>query len=218
MLLPEGCTTVSRVVQAAIYTAAGIPEHTFSLPQPFSAEDFEDLSENFTVNADGVAKQLNQVLIENLINNLASRIKSVNERNSKVEEGGELESLPDQFTLDAMIEKYDFSGARASSGRATLPPVDREMLTLTKQFLRDQLRRHGLPAEQKPAPVTVAKGEAVPTDAQISSSDFLSLVQTIIDGEGAWGEEGTPQNGARGDLLTTAAQNIQVTRESEVLV
>lgn len=147
---------------------------TFSIPQPFEADQFSWASE---IGADptGLANQSNQVLAENLGNNIAARIKKAQK------EGTE---LPTQKDMDLLYESYDFSGGRSSSG--TL--FQRLFTKIASTFVRKLLKSSGYRPQNMKAPVTVAKKDEEPKGNQISFETFEFEVSRLVNGEGPWGE------------------------------
>jgi hypothetical protein len=221
MKIAANCPVKARAIQADAYAEAGMEEFTFPMPRPFTTEMFSAIAAELEIDPAGLTNQMNQVLAENLGNNLASRIRSVVKFNSELasaQENGEREDeeprpLPTHDDLAALIESYDFSGARAGTGAAqSLTPVQREVSRLVKTLVRSILHDSGLASENMPAPVTIAKKGEAAEGNQVSWDDFLGMVEGVIDGEGPWGEEGTPYYTKREEILEQAEANVRATQ------
>lgn len=95
--------------QVAAYEAAGLdPDMELQLPFAENVAHFlnvEALSEA-GIDALGLARQMDQVLVENIGNNLSQKVKAA------VKAG---RALPGQEAVDAMLAAYDFTGLRAQS-------------------------------------------------------------------------------------------------------
>jgi len=165
-----------RAIQSDAYAEAGDAGFTFSIPQPFVAEDFTAVAERLQLSAIGLANQCNQVLSENLGNNMAARVKKA------AKDGTD---LPNQEDMDALYDSYDFSGTRIG-GAAYGSPYERHFFKLAGQFIRKLIKGKGY--QDMPAPVTVAKRDAEPTGTQISHETFEMEVARLVNGEGPWAE------------------------------
>ena len=95
--------------QVAIYKAADLPSNMeIQLPFATNVDTFlnvEALVEH-GIDPMGLARQIDQMTVKNVSNNLSQRIKSAVKKN---------QPLPDQSTVDAMVAAYDFTGIRATS-------------------------------------------------------------------------------------------------------
>lgn len=190
MKLPESCPVRSRVVQGDAYAEAGMPDFAFNMPRPFTSEDFTEVAEKYEISSTGLANACNQLLAENAGNNLAQKIKAIMKRNEALEDGEEAEALPDQSDLDAMIEAYDFSGVRTSSGGGvSASPLEKALYHYARQIVRQILKENGYAKLDLPSPVTVAKKGEDPKPGQISYDVYEEEVAELAEGEGAWGEE-----------------------------
>ena len=167
--------TRERVIQGEAYEEAGQPGFSFTIPQPFTADDFTAVGARLSVSPSGLAVQINQVLAENLGNNMAARVKKA------VKEGSD---LPTQEDMDTLYDGYDFSGSRAG-GVQFGNPFERHFWRLAANFIRKLVKAKGY--QDKAAPVTIAKKDAEPTGNQISYDTFETEVQKLIDEEGPWG-------------------------------
>jgi len=101
---------------------------TLNLPFAANYERFFNV-EAFTeagVDALGVARQLDQVTVENIRNNAASRFKTAAKRGLP---------LPTQTDIDALVAAYDFTGARASS-EAGMSSAERILFSEIKKYIR----------------------------------------------------------------------------------
>ena len=218
----ENAPTKTYALLQTLYASYGIEDNTIDVPQPFVGPDFTDLRESHGIDPDGFAKHVNSLLAENIRNNVASRAKAAHRRNETLAEAqanGERtdedgEELPDQSDVDELVEAYDFSGIRTSSGEsAALTPFQKELARLVRQLVRNMLKKSGF--QGKPAPVSVAKKGDTPTASQISSDDFAALVEGIVNGEGPWGQE-TTEDGSpsayyikRQELIEQAEVNLR---------
>lgn len=177
MKLDPNTPTRERVIQGSVYEEAGQPGFSFTIPQPFVADDFVAVGERLGVSPAGLAVQTNQVLAENLGNNMAARIK-------KAQSDGT--DLPSQEDMDALYDSYDFSGSRVG-GASFGSPFERHFWRLSANFIRKLIKAKGY--QDKAAPVTVAKKGADSVGSnQIDYDTFEEEVQKLIDGDGPWGE------------------------------
>lgn len=167
-----------KVIQEKIYAAAGVENHSFTVPQPFTADMFENLRDLLGIDPNGLAKQVNQVFSENLANNISSHIK----RAASAEE-----DLPTQETMDELAASYDFAGVRAAS-TAFASTFDKIFHRTAGQFIRKLIRKKGY--QDMPAPVTVASKKAETlVEGQITFEDFEVEVIKLTEGEGPWGDK-----------------------------
>jgi hypothetical protein len=107
----EGLSTLPKQFsrQVAAYEAAGLsPDMETQVPFAANAELFLNFEALKAAKIDpmGLARQMDQVLIENLGNNLSQKVKAA------VKKGTD---LPDQSVVDAMLAAYDFTGVRMVS-------------------------------------------------------------------------------------------------------
>lgn len=165
-----------RTIMEDVYSAAGMPDFRFAIPQPFLPEHVEGVTAVGAVQA-GVANQLNQLLCENLANNMGAKVRAAVKNGTP---------LPTQGDMDALYDAYDFSGIRASTGGVTASLFDRLFARLAGQFIRRLIKKKGY--QGQPAPVTVAKKGEAPQAGQISFEDFEAEVFRLVAGEGPWGE------------------------------
>ena len=85
------------------------------------------------------AKVLNQTLAENLRNNFAKTAKKF------IEDAVEIDNVDldaAQEALNTYIEGYEF-GVRQVAGRATQSPVERMMLTVARERVKEAIKRAG---------------------------------------------------------------------------
>ena len=127
----ENLNTVPKTFsrQADAYEKAGIPAD-FTIDLPFAA-NYESLFNVEALQAIGIepvglARQLDQVYLENIGNNLASRIKTAAKKS---------QPLPTQADLDELIAAYDFSGARTTSSEG-LSSDERTLFSEIKKYCR----------------------------------------------------------------------------------
>lgn len=106
-----------------------IQDHSFSIPKPFSEGHVCTGSE---------AGVLNQTLAENIRNNLASRVKKVDEENEKT--GATFDQASMQAEVDQYVEGYEFGVRR---GRGPTDPTEREALNMAKEHVKEALRKTG---------------------------------------------------------------------------
>lgn len=176
MLKQDSTPTRFRTVLEDAYTAAGLPEFQFQIPQPFTGEQVAGVTE-LGASPNGVANQLNQVLAENLCNNIAARIRNAVKNN---------QPLPTQADMDTLYAAYDFSGLRQSSGTSPASLFDRIFTKLAGAFIKRLLKKKGY--QDMAAPVTVAKQSEEPVGNQISYETFEAEVSRLVTGDGPWGE------------------------------
>lgn len=167
----------SRTIQEALYEDAGIPNHSFNIPQPFTSAMLAGVAEAVGANASGLANQMNQVLAENLGNNMASRVKKAAKDKT---------DLPTQADMDALYDSYDFTGIRASSV-ALGSLFDKIMFRLSSNFIRKLIKEKGY--QDMAAPVTVARRGAEAGDQQIDYETFEAEALQLMEGEGPWAEK-----------------------------
>jgi len=196
MKLPQDCPTRDRIVQGDIYAEYGMEDFSFPMPRPFVEEDFTEVAERLSISAAGLANTANQTLAENLGNNLAQKIKAAAKFNTELaeaQEQGKREDeepveLPDETTLQDMIEAYDFSGIRTGGGATTagMSPLQKALYHFARTSIRVILKENGY--GEMAAPVTVAKKDTEPKDGQVSYDTFDTLVTALAEGDGPWAE------------------------------
>lgn len=165
-----------RTIMEEAYEAAGFPDHSFAIYQPFTADHFAAVIE-VGASPVGLANQANQLICENLANNMAAKVRAAVKNGTP---------LPTQEDMDTLYDAYDFSGVRVSTGGVTTSLLDRLFARLAGQFIRRLIKKKGY--QDQPAPVTVAKKDATPEKGQISFEDFEAEVSRLVNGEGPWGE------------------------------
>jgi hypothetical protein len=107
----EGLSTLPKQFsrQVRVYEAAGLPPD-MEIQTIFAANVDTFLNTQALIDAGidpmGLARQMDQVLIENIGNNLSQKVKAA------VKKGL---NLPDQDIVDAMLAAYDFTGVRTVS-------------------------------------------------------------------------------------------------------
>lgn len=195
-------------------------DNTISIPRPFTAEHFAALREELGVDPDGLAGQVNQLMAKNITNAITSRARSIHTKNAALADAkakGEREDeqfsdLPTQAIVDELVAAYNFTGIRLASNKAVVTPFEKELTRLVKQLIKNLLKTSGF--QGRPGPIIVAKKSADPTETQIGFEDFLSLVQSVVGGEGNWGtdtlEDGSPSPyyAKRQALIAQAETNI----------
>jgi hypothetical protein len=160
-------------------------ESKFNFPQPFTPEDFTDLASRLNISADGFAKSSNQTLLENLRNNFSSRVNAAVKKR-KTDPSVE---LPTQDDLDTLAAEYDFVRYSASTGSTvSKTPFEKALAMYARTQVRAILKANGYPRDGIPAPATVAKAGAEPTQGQISYETFKDEVESLVSGEGVWSE------------------------------
>lgn len=204
-----------------IYAEYGVDSNTISIPRPFTAEHFTTLRDELGVDPDGLAGQVNQLMAKNINNAITSRARSIHTKNAALadaQEKGEradeeFSDLPTQTTVDELVAAYNFTGIRLASSKAVvITPFEKELTRLVKQLIKNLLKSSGF--QGRPGPITVAKKSAEPTETQIGFSDFSSLVQSVVEGEGNWGSENledgspSPYYAKRQALIAQAETNI----------
>lgn len=119
-----------------------IQETSFEVPTPFT--------EGYTL-SENEASALNQLLIENVRNNFAAKIKKAEEAKT---------AIPTQAELDAYVEGYEF-GERSGGGR-TSDPVEREAMEIAREKVRQALQKKGHKiADVKAATITQLAQDAL---------------------------------------------------------
>jgi hypothetical protein len=220
MILSSSTPTRARVVQGDYYPE----DFAFQMPRPFNESNVAQLADELGASASGLANQMNQVLAENLGNLLSARIKKVVKFNEDLEkaqaEGKQLDVeplvLPYQEDLDKMVESYDFSGVRATSGTSeeSFTPLERIVYAYARKLIRGILKTAGLASAGLKAPVTVPKSrDAEPGPNQISWDDFEDLVAALAEGTGVWGES-APHMAKRAEILESAAAEFAAKRRA----
>lgn len=110
MNLSDLITTTKKFSrQVAAYEAAGLdPDMEIHLPFTANVDMFLNTQALVDVGIDpmGLARQMDQVLAENLGNNLSQKVKQAIAKS---------QPLPDQSVVDAMLSAYDFTGTRTVS-------------------------------------------------------------------------------------------------------
>jgi|TARA_R110000824_G_scaffold230800_4_gene418486 hypothetical protein len=146
---------------------ATISGETFSVPTPFIEG---------TVLTGNQASALNQVLVENVRNNFASRIKKAKET-----EGG---VLPSQEELDAYVSTYEFGERRGSTG----DPVQREALSIATELVKEAIKDAGKKVSdfdakfiRSKAEETVAANPQITEQAQAVVAQRASIGKTEIN-------------------------------------
>lgn len=97
-------------------------DYIFNNPKKTAHEVFIELG----IDGYGFARQSDQVLVENIGNNLAQRIKSAEKKGT---------DLPDQSVVDEMVAAYDFTGARATSEEG-MSTEERTVIAEIKKAIR----------------------------------------------------------------------------------
>lgn len=202
MLKTDSTPNRSRVIMEEAYIAAGNPNFSFTIPQPFTAAMVQGVTE-VGATPEGVAQQLNQVLAENLSNNLASRVRAAQKAGV---------DLPTQSDMDELYKGYDFSGSRSRS-TVSGSLFDRLFSKAAGNFIRKLLRKKGY--QSMAAPVTIAKRGEEPGNQQISYDQFEEEVARLVDGEGPWGEH-EPFINVRNELIEEARNEEAEIRRREV--
>jgi hypothetical protein len=203
MLKSENTPVRQRTILEDAYTAAGQEGFQFTIPQPFTAEMVQGVSE-VGASATGVANQLNQVLAENLGNNISARIRAAIKAGT---------TLPGQSAMDELYTTYDFSGTRASRGGIAGNLFERIFTKLAGAFIKKLLKKKGY--QSLPAPVGVAKKDEEPKGDQISYEQFEFEVDRLVAGEGPWAEV-TAFIEVRDGLVEDAAAEEAAVRDREV--
>jgi hypothetical protein len=115
--------------QVAAYEAAGMsPDMEIHLPFAVNLDHFFNTEALIAAGIDpmGLARQLDQVLIENIGNNLASKVKAALAKGVP---------LPDQEVIDEMVAAYDFTGIRSTSEEG-MSTEERTIISEIKKALR----------------------------------------------------------------------------------
>lgn len=123
---------------------ATIQGQTYTVPQPYGAG--HTLNEN-------EAAALNQLLVENVRNNLSTRVKKAQE------DGG---TMPSQSDVDAYVGEYEF-GVRRGGGGGAMDPVEKEMRSIAREKVKEALRQKGVALKDVSAKDLNAKVEQVVT-------------------------------------------------------
>lgn len=103
-----------------------IAKETFSIPLPYHA--------GHTL-TDGEANALNQTWVENIRNNLASKVNDAKEAGSFVHDAF-------QGQVDDYADEYEF-GVRTGGGGRTSDPVMAEAMTIAKDLVRKAIVKAG---------------------------------------------------------------------------
>lgn len=160
---------------------------TLNLPFAANYEHFLNV-EAFTelgVDALGVARQLDQVTVENIRNNAASRFKTAAKKGLP---------LPTQTDIDALVLAYDFTGTRASS-EAGMSSAERILFSEIKKYCRkafvDKVFNQGgfyvtriqtAKEVEELAAKLEAGGEAAVPKGTLPLDEFDAFVQAAFDG------------------------------------
>lgn len=107
----EGLSTLPKQFsrQVAAYEAVGLsPDMEIQVPFATNLDTFLNTQALINAGIDpmGLARQMDQVLVENLGNNLSQKVKAAIKKGT---------ALPDQSVVDAMLAAYDFTGVRIVS-------------------------------------------------------------------------------------------------------
>jgi hypothetical protein len=130
----------SRQVKA--YEAAGLsPDMEVQLPFAANADLFLNRQALIDAGIDpaGLARQIDQVLVENIGNNLSQKIKAA---------VAAKKPLPDQSIVDEMFAKYDFTGVRTTSEEG-MSTEERTIISEIRKKLRWAISTAGYLANQK---------------------------------------------------------------------
>ena len=122
-------TTKKFSRQVAAYEAAGLDaDMEVSLPFAANVELFLNTQAlvDHGVDPMGLARQMDQVLVENLGNSLAQKVKQALAKN---------QPLPDQSTVDTMFAAYDFTGLRTTSEEG-MSTEERTIISEIKKAMR----------------------------------------------------------------------------------
>jgi hypothetical protein len=206
-----------RAIQSELYAADGQEEFVFNIRRPFNPEHFEHLGAELGIDPVGFSNGANQLFAENMSNNMATRIKTINKFNEELaaaqEDGkrlGEtLKPLPTQEDMDELMAAYDFSGVRMSSGESSaVTPFQREMYSLAKKLITAILKAYGV--DDKEAPVRVARANTPAGANTITPERFAELVDEVVEGTGVWatGRHATK----REELIAQAEANVAATK------
>jgi hypothetical protein len=111
----------------------------FTIPVPYAAG--HTLTE-------GEASQLNQVLLENIRNNVAGKIKA------RAEKG---EATVTQAEVDSYVESYEMGVRRQGTGEARLTPVEREARRIARDRISTALKARNQKVEKEQMEDLVSK-------------------------------------------------------------
>lgn len=107
------------------FTVAG---HVLNIVQPYT--------EGHTVTA-GEAQALNQILAENVRNNLAKKIKEMDEADAYDEDAA-------QLLVDEYVDEYEMGVRGGGGGGRTVDPVRKEAMAITVPLVKDAVKKkHG---------------------------------------------------------------------------
>lgn len=115
--------------QVAAYEAAGLPpDMEISLPFAANVDLFLNTQAliDHGIDPTGLARQMDQVLVENIGNNLSQKVKAAVAKKT---------ALPDQATVDSMLAAYDFTGIRATSEEG-MSTEERTVIAEIKKAIR----------------------------------------------------------------------------------
>lgn len=124
-----------QIAADAPRTQATVQSILVSLPKPFAAGH---------VCTGPEAEVLNQTLVENVRNNMASKVEEA------VKKAREASKTPDeikaevQAMIDAYLPEYDF-GARKGGGVRITDPVEREAYEIAERIVKDAIKATGTP-------------------------------------------------------------------------
>lgn len=139
--LPNPPRQVSFSRQAELYEEAGIEDPSVTLPLPFASnyDHFLNVEALQAAGIDpvGLARQMDQVLKENLGNALASLVRRAAATKA---------ALPDQAKFDELFAEYDFSGIRTASSES-LSSEDAAIRTELRKAIRALLKSGSLHPE-----------------------------------------------------------------------
>lgn len=174
-------------------TQVTIAKEVFAIPSRYEA--------GHTIN-EAEANTLNQTLLENIRNNLAGKIKKLQEAegfaglDSKIAEGEDAGKTYREV-FQAYADNYEF-GVRASGGtREPVDPVQREARRMAREMIASALKAKGakvkdLPAEKLEEMIaTVAGRDQVQKEAKrrVNASASIGLDELGLGGETQEGAE-----------------------------
>lgn len=122
-------TTKKFSRQIAAYEASGLqPDMEIQLPFAANVDMFLNTTTLVEHGIDpmGLARQMDQILVENIGNNLSQKVKAAVSKKLP---------LPDQSTVDAMLAAYDFTGIRTTSEEG-MSTEERTIISEIKKALR----------------------------------------------------------------------------------
>lgn len=122
-------TTKKFSRQVNVYTEAGLePDMEIQVPFAANVDLFLNTQELIDHGIDpmGLAKQMDQITIENIGNNFGQRVKSAASKKLP---------LPDQSIVDEMLAAYDFTGIRTASEEG-MSTEERTIIAEIKKAIR----------------------------------------------------------------------------------